>query len=304
MKKKLKATLSMFLCAVMVLCSVAVGGMVVSAETVSGTCGDNLTWTFNSNTGELTISGTGEMENYMYSSQFPWNSYRSSITKLTIGDNVTSISRYAFEDCKALEEVIIPNKVETVGDCAFFYCEKLKKVTIGNSVTSIGSYAFSICKVLEEIVIPDNVEAVDNYAFLGCLKLQKATIGNSVTSIGNYAFSDCKALEEIVIPKSVTTVYWNAFDGCDNLKYVFYAGLQEDWSNIDIQDNNEKLTGTIIHYNATGHTFDTEGKCTVEGCDYVCDHTGNKNKASCAEPCLCSVCTKELSPATGHTFGE
>ena len=36
----------------------------------------------------------------------------------------------------------------------------------------------------------------------------------------------------------------------------------------------------------------------------VCDHTGNTNKATCTEPCLCSVCTKELSPATGHTFGE
>ena len=36
----------------------------------------------------------------------------------------------------------------------------------------------------------------------------------------------------------------------------------------------------------------------------VCDHKDNTNKATCTEPCLCSKCTKELSPATGHTFSE
>ncbi len=36
----------------------------------------------------------------------------------------------------------------------------------------------------------------------------------------------------------------------------------------------------------------------------VCDHKDNTNKATCTEACLCSVCTKELSPATGHTFSE
>ena len=36
----------------------------------------------------------------------------------------------------------------------------------------------------------------------------------------------------------------------------------------------------------------------------VCDHTGNTNKATCTEPCLCSICTKELSPATGHAYAN
>ena len=35
-----------------------------SAETYSGTCGDNLTWTFDEGTSTLTIAGTGEMYSY------------------------------------------------------------------------------------------------------------------------------------------------------------------------------------------------------------------------------------------------
>ena len=220
MTKKLKATLSMLLCAMMVLCSVAVGGMVVSAETVSGTCGDNLTWTFDTATGELIISGTSGMKYYGDASNYPWHSYRSSITKLTIGDNVTSISRYAFEDCKALEEIVIPDKVETIGNYAFSGCEKLKKITIGSGVTSIDRYAFSDCKALEELVIPDKVETIGFGTFSGCENLKKVTIGSGVTSIDSYAFSDCKALEEIVIPDKVEKVATFAFLGCKKLKKV------------------------------------------------------------------------------------
>ncbi|HBZ34751.1 MAG TPA: hypothetical protein DEO38_06605, partial [Bacteroidales bacterium] len=40
----------------------------------SGTCGDNLTWSYNSSTQTLTITGTGEMANVRYA---PWYSYRS-----------------------------------------------------------------------------------------------------------------------------------------------------------------------------------------------------------------------------------
>lgn len=87
----------------MVLYSVALGSMVVLADD-SGTCGDNLTWAFNNTSGELTISGTGTMTSYPDTSGYPWHSYRSSITKLTIGDNVTCISRYTFCDCENLKK--------------------------------------------------------------------------------------------------------------------------------------------------------------------------------------------------------
>lgn len=62
-----------------------------AAEIVSsGTCGDNLTWTFDSD-GTLTISGTGEMGSYT-SSSMPWYKHIYDITSIVIEDGVTSIS--------------------------------------------------------------------------------------------------------------------------------------------------------------------------------------------------------------------
>ena len=62
----------------------------------SGTCGDNLTWTLDTESGILTISGTGAMTNYAYA---PWYSYRSTIKTVVIKDGVTSIGTHAFENC-------------------------------------------------------------------------------------------------------------------------------------------------------------------------------------------------------------
>ena len=58
---------------------------------------------------------------------------------------VTSIGGYAFENCRSLTSVIIPNSVTSIGESAFYFCSSLTSVTIPNSVTSIGDYAFYLC---------------------------------------------------------------------------------------------------------------------------------------------------------------
>jgi len=55
----------------------------------SGSCGENVTYSFVESTGTLTISGTGDMSNS------PWYSYRSSIKKVVINNGVTSIGSRA-----------------------------------------------------------------------------------------------------------------------------------------------------------------------------------------------------------------
>ena len=80
----------------------------ISAETVSGTCGDNLTWSLDSTTGVLTISGTGEMNDFGYSdNKAPWYTKRDLITSVELSDDVTSIGSYAFHDCNLLNRSVL-----------------------------------------------------------------------------------------------------------------------------------------------------------------------------------------------------
>ena len=155
---------------------------------LSGTCGNNVKWTLDIEAGVLEITGVGEMIGWEYGSDFPWYAHRSNIKSVTIGDGVTHIARYAFEDCTELSSVTIPNSVTSIGNWAFENCTGLTNITIPDSMKIIGSGAFQSCTGLKTITIPDSVTSIGDDAFQNCTGLKTITIPDSVTSIGNHAF--------------------------------------------------------------------------------------------------------------------
>ena len=121
----------------------------------SGTCGPNLKWLLTDN-GVLVITGKGGMYDYSDYNRSPWS--KSDIKRIIIGDGVTTIGEFAFNDCSALTSVNILNSVTTIKMQAFSACSALTSVTIPNSVTEIGDYAFSDCinitQISSEAVVP------------------------------------------------------------------------------------------------------------------------------------------------------
>ena len=223
------------------------------AAIVDGTCGDNLTWTLNTEDGTLVIAGTGEMADYTVFSSAPWYDYKSYITYVTLPDGLTSIGGLAFDGCSKMTSVTIPNSVTSIGNQAFRGCRRLTSITIPNSVTSIGIQAFNGCSGLTSITIPNSVTSIGEKAFQSCSGLTSITIPNSVTSIGRNAFFNCFGLTSIrvedgntkydsrencnaiietatntlirgcqntIIPNSVTSIGSEAFDGCSSLTSI------------------------------------------------------------------------------------
>ena len=183
----------------------------------SGTCGDNLTWTFDESTYTLTISGTGDMYDWSsYYSSTPWYNM-SPIKKIEIGDSVTNIGDYAFYNCTSLINITIPDSVTSIGYYAFYGCKSLTSVIIGNSVITIGDSAFRYCTGLTSIEIPDSVTSIDDYAFLGCNNLSNMIIPDNVTHIGSYAFYNCSRLTNLTIGNGITNINDNTFHNCYNL---------------------------------------------------------------------------------------
>ena len=95
----------------------------------------------------------------------------SSVSYLGKVYNVTSIGNYAFESCKGLTSIAIPNSVTSIGHYAFNDCSGLTSVTIPDSVTSIGQAAFAWCNELTSIAIPKSVTDIKKGAFGECRKL-------------------------------------------------------------------------------------------------------------------------------------
>ena len=182
-----------------------------TSESVSGTCGDAVTWTYVESTRTLTIQGEGRMQDFD-SSSVPWRYYY--IENVIIMQGVSSIGNSAFGSCKDLSSITISNSVTSIGDFAFGDCSGLTSIDIPNSVSSIGFSAFYGCSGLTSIDIPNSVISIGFGAFQGCSGLISVTIGNSVTSISDSAFLDCTGLTSVTIPNSVTSIGNYAFWGC------------------------------------------------------------------------------------------
>jgi hypothetical protein len=145
---------------------------------------------------------------------------RVTLTSVVIPEGVTSIERYAFRDCSALESVVIPEGVTSIERYAFEGCTALESVVIPDSVMSIGLDAFSGCTALESVVIPEGVTRIRGYAFWGCTALESVVIPGSVTSIGEFVFYGCSALQSVVIPEGVTSIEGYVFSRCSALESV------------------------------------------------------------------------------------
>ena len=151
--------------------------------------------------------------------------YTGTAAELTIpseidGCAVKSIGESAFQSCKTLKSVKLPDSLTELGKFAFFDCTSLTSVTIPAGVTHIPLGAFDGCNKLTEVILPDGLTGLDSYAFSGCKKLKQITIPEGVKFIGHNTFYDCSALAEITVPASVTLIGNDAFLDCSRLKTV------------------------------------------------------------------------------------
>lgn len=123
------------------------------------------------------------------------------------------------------------------------------EITIPDNIISINDTAFDSCENLTELTIPDSVKFIGSSAFQHCSKLESIVIPNSINQINSYLFSYCTNLKSVTIPKSVTLINAGAFLECVRLADIYYTGSEQDWKNVTIMNENEKLSEATIHYN-------------------------------------------------------
>ncbi len=233
-----------------------IDGVCSICDLPGGGCGENVEWTFDEATGVLMISGSGEMEDYFYSSG-PWKGYRSNISAVIISEGVTRIGDFAFYDCDNLTNVTISESVASIGDDVFRDCDNLTNIIVdennpyyssdgtgvlfdkekttlvlyleGNSrteyiipngVTSIGYKAFYYCRNLISVTLPDGVTDIGDLAFCYCRNLTSVTLPKSVINIGESAFCSCGSLTSVILPDGMATIGRQAFLSCRSLVSV------------------------------------------------------------------------------------
>lgn len=112
-----------------------------------------------------------------------------AVRELHLPETLTYIGAYTFEGFKELEELVIPDSVESVGNRRVFKgCTSLKSVKLPAHLKTITESMFYGCTALEHVQMPDDLETIENYAFYDCPNLKSIDLPDSVKAISDGAF--------------------------------------------------------------------------------------------------------------------
>ncbi len=145
------------------------------------------------------------------------------LPKTINGYPVVAIADRCFEN-EDIKAIGIQEDVTSIGKSAFKNCKNLETVSfLGVPYTvTVGENAFEGCSRLKNINLPA-AKSIGDYAFLNCASLEKFTIKNGTETIGNSCFEGCVKLKEITIPESVSVIGSGIFGGIDTENITFYC---------------------------------------------------------------------------------
>lgn len=162
-----------------------------------------------------------------------------TITKVTLGENVTIIDTRAFYDNTKLKQVVLNNNLKEICEYAFVNCPLEGTVKDGLIyLTSKDNYFLYLLGVenknIETVEIDSKCLAINSFAFDGCKSIKSVKIPNGVKNIGGYAFRSCTSMTSVELPSTINRIGEHAFEGCTSLNKVNYLGTADEWVQISL----------------------------------------------------------------------
>lgn len=188
------------------------------------------------------------------------------IKDLVIPDDVTNISDCAFEYCEGLTSVTIPNNVITIGNRTFWTCTNIKNISVGNGVKIIGSQSFSCCSNLTNIIIGDSVATIGDKAFENCNNLVSVTLNaNAICSADHVKMDGIHKIfgvqvKEYIIGESVNRIGNSLCSSCTDLTNVIIG------NNVTTIGDNAFAYCTSLANATIGNNVTIIGNSAFAGC--------------------------------------
>ena len=186
--------------------------------------GDNIKWTFDEKTGTLTLYGNGEMYDLPDSEYAPWYSLKKDIKKIVVGNGITSIGTDAFYNMVQATDIVIPESVTVIKECALQGCESIKEVHLPDTIIAIGTNAFQFMNSCEGFYInsPSSQTTYHtengvlfNGSTLICYPQSKTdtsyVIPYGTQIVKSWSFTNPKYLTTVYIPETVVKTGGDSF---------------------------------------------------------------------------------------------
>lgn len=139
---------------------------------------------------------------------------------IIIPKGIKTISRACFAGTN-VEEVVLPEGIETIDSDAFNFCTKLRKINFPETLKVIGHGAFKGCFFLETVILPKTMKEISDYAFYEA-GIKQLILPENVNFVGTEVFAGTN-IETIDIPEDFTLTP-TMFERCQKLRSVNLLG--------------------------------------------------------------------------------
>lgn len=109
--------------------------------------------------------------------------------------------------------IIIPKGIKTIGK-ACFAGTNVEEVVLPEGIETIDSDAFNFCTKLRKINFPETLKVIGHGAFKGCFFLETVILPKTMKEISDYAFYEA-GIKQLILPENVNFVGTEVFAGTD-----------------------------------------------------------------------------------------
>lgn len=232
-------------------------GLPSFAEVYEGTCGENVRYSLDTETGVLALTGEGIISYSTIYNDPLWNAHKKRIKQIKADDGIKFPAYDWLSGCDSIVEpqynkttfIYMPRKykadvwssynygipmgIKTVAPYAFSSCKGLMRVTMNGGCEEVGNNAFSNCQDLQVVSFPGTIKRIGDNAFYNCKNLESINMPDGVESVGENCFYGCTQLVGVNLPDGLQYLGYDAFEGCVSLTRLdFPAGLDEIESSV------------------------------------------------------------------------
>ena len=181
------------------------------------------------------------------------------------GSVVTRIAPNAFKEADSITSIVLPDKLQYIGDSAFYGLKKLTGVLeLPKTITTIEGHAFQTTE-LTGLVISSNCEInINAFANIGSLEFIYIKEGCS-PKIGTSAFSYAEELTTAIFPNSLNEIKDGTFDVCNNMViYTTTGSYAESYANRNfINVNTSDYTNQVKKFEELYGSSDASSESSV-----------------------------------------
>lgn len=139
---------------------------------------------------------------------------------IIIPKGIKTIGRACFAGAN-VEEVVLPEGIETIDSDAFNFCTKLRKINFPETLKVIGHGAFKGCFFLETVILPKTMKKISDYAFYEA-GIKQLILPENVNFVGTEVFAGTN-IETTDIPENFT-LNSAMFEKCQKLHSINLLG--------------------------------------------------------------------------------